>query len=96
MIREGEKDQQKKIRQPTQGLNYMDQTILLCRIIWRIKNIYSHFESYLGFDLIQVDQINCGITMNGPLTKYVKLPVAHAPGMPGTFSPPPTSKETAS
>ena len=27
---------------------------------------------------------------------YVKLRVAHAPGMPGTFSPPPTSKETAS
>ena len=25
----------------------------------------------------------------GPLTRYVKLPVAHAPGMPGTFSPPP-------
>ena len=26
---------------------------------------------------------------NGPLTRYVKLPLAHAPGMPGTFSPPP-------
>ena len=24
-----------------------------------------------------------------PLTRYVKLRVAHAPGMPGTFSPPP-------
>ena len=33
---------------------------------------------------------------NGPLTRYVKLRVAHAPGMSGTFSPPPTSKETAS
>ena len=32
---------------------------------------------------------------NGPLTRYVKLWVAHAPGMPGTFSPPPTSKETS-
>ena len=30
---------------------------------------------------------------HGPLTRYVKLRVAHAPGMPGTFSPPPTSKE---
>ena len=29
----------------------------------------------------------------GPLTRYVKLRVAHAPG---TFSPPPTSKETDS
>ena len=26
---------------------------------------------------------------NGPLARYVKLRVAHAPGMPGTFSPPP-------
>ena len=26
---------------------------------------------------------------HGPLTRYAKLPVAHAPGMPGTFSPPP-------
>ena len=25
---------------------------------------------------------------NGPLARYVKLRVAHAPGMPGTFSPP--------
>ena len=32
----------------------------------------------------------------GPLTRYVKLRVAHVPGMPGTFSPPSTSKETAS
>ena len=36
------------------------------------------------------------IPINGPLTRYVKLRVVHAPGMPGTFSPPPTSKETAS
>ena len=26
---------------------------------------------------------------NGPLDRYAKLRVAHAPGMPGTFSPPP-------
>ena len=32
---------------------------------------------------------------HGPLARYVKLWVAHATGMPGTFSPPPTSKETA-
>ena len=35
------------------------------------------------------------ISSNGPLTRYVKLQVAHAPGMPGTFPPPPISKETA-
>ena len=27
--------------------------------------------------------------LHGPLARYVKLRVAHAPGMPGTFSPPP-------
>ena len=27
--------------------------------------------------------------VHGPLARYVKLRVAHAPGMPGTFSPPP-------
>ena len=32
----------------------------------------------------------------GPLTRCIKVWVAHAPGMPGPFSPPPTSKETAS
>ena len=26
---------------------------------------------------------------HGPLARYVKFRVAHAPGMPGTFSPPP-------
>ena len=31
-----------------------------------------------------------------PLTRYVTLRVAHAPGMPGTSSSPPTSNETAS
>ena len=34
------------------------------------------------------------LQLHGPLTRYVKLRVAHAPGMPGTFSPPQTSKET--
>ena len=33
---------------------------------------------------------------HGPLTRYAKLRVEHAPGMPGTFSPSPTSEETAS
>ena len=32
----------------------------------------------------------------GPLARYAKSRVAHTAGMPGTFSPPPTSKKTAS
>ena len=34
--------------------------------------------------------------LHGPLTRYVKSWGVHAPGMPGTFSPTPTSKKTAS
>ena len=33
---------------------------------------------------------------HGPLTRYVKCRDAHGPGIPGTFFPPPTSKEFAS
>ena len=32
-------------------------------------------------------------SVNGPLARYVKLRVAHAPGMPGTFSPPPLGSD---
>ena len=38
----------------------------------------------------------CPRLFDGPLTRYAKLRVAHAPGMPGTFSPQSTSKENAS
>ena len=31
----------------------------------------------------------CEKTFYGPLSRYIKSRVAHAPGMPGTFSPPP-------
>ena len=37
-----------------------------------------------------------GTQYHGPLTRYEKLWVAHALGMLGTFSSPPTSKEIAS
>ena len=35
-----------------------------------------------------VKNVTCSLG-NGPLARYVKLRVVHAPGMPGTFSPPP-------
>ena len=34
-------------------------------------------------------------SFHGPLTRYINLRVAHAPGMPGTFSTPPTNKPLA-
>ena len=55
---------------------------------------YIHFT--LNLEIITpVIEIYLEMLANGPLTRYAKLRVAHAPGMPGTFSPPPTSKETA-
>ena len=41
-------------------------------------------------------QVSKEASCHGPLARYVILQVAHATGMSGTFSPPPTSKETAS
>ena len=49
-----------------------------------------------GYVLHQWRDNVLGIHYNGSLTRYARSRVAHAPGMPGTFSPPPTSKETAS
>ena len=46
---------------------------------------------YLGliiFVTVAVESLlKCPWSSHGPLTRYVKLQVAHAPGMPGTFSP---------
>ena len=66
---------------------------------WKIVG-RQHSTSLAGFHpLIHPRSHTCPIStptpLHGPLTRYVKLRVAHAPGMPGTISPPPTSKETA-
>ena len=37
-----------------------------------------------------------GSPPNGPFARYITLRIAHASGMPGTYSPPLTSKETTS
>ena len=42
---------------------------------------------------MNVDMCNKWI-LHRTLTRYVKLRVAHAPGMPGTFSPPPLVSDT--
>ena len=49
------------------------------------KSVWCIDLSYNEFDL--------RIQPHGPLARYVKLRVAHAPRMPGAFSPPPNSKE---
>ena len=55
-----------------------------CTNGWTNNGVHSHCNTYIASAPI------------GPLTRYVKLRVTHAPGMPGTFSPLPTSKETVS
>ena len=41
-------------------------------------------------EIIDVEECKKSVSMfDGPLARYVKLRVAHAPGMPGTFSLPP-------
>ena len=37
--------------------------------------------------------IEYNLTLNGHLARYAKLRVAHAPGMPGWFSPPPQVRD---
>ena len=39
--------------------------------------------------LTGANELTCTFLLHGPLARYAKLRVAHAPGMPGTFSPPP-------
>ena len=68
--------------------------------IWRafwVTSWHTRSRTALGpqchaMSVMQCVQPSC----NGPLTRYVKLWFAHAPGMPGTFSPPQISKEIAS
>ena len=49
-----------------------------------------------NIELLTWYQTYIAMLNHGFLTRYAKLRVAHAPGMPGTFSLPPTSKENAS
>ena len=49
----------------------------------------------ISFEFMIFKVIHC-LYFHGPLTRYVKLRFVRAPGMPGTFSPPLTSKENAS
>ena len=53
---------------------------------------YLYYNEVGGqFKSMELRSLGHGACINphGPLTRYVKLWVAHAPGMPGTFSPPP-------
>ena len=58
---------------------------------WTI--VYPHYFEAILNDLDNTVITEWHKTQHGPLTRYAKLRVAHAPGRPGTFSLPPTAKE---
>ena len=53
-----------------------------------------HCVNYTWFFMHYINYCSCSHASLGPLARYVKLRVAHAPGMPGTFSLSRTSKTT--
>ena len=48
-------------------------------------SVHSHFSNYDGL----LAPPSHHHARHGPLDRYVKLRFVHAPGIPGTFSPPP-------
>ena len=55
---------------------------------WKFARVYPHLMKRIGSVVsLLMGSRPKGFRCNGPLTRYVKLQVAHAPGMPGTFSP---------
>ena len=59
-----------------------------CCDSWAICQLqYSSMISMIS--LFMINSWRSGAYIMGPLARYVKLRVAHAPGMPGTFSPSP-------
>ena len=60
------------------------------RFLWIVTSNIENISCRRG------QQLAMHTCMAWTLTRYAKLRVTHVPGMLGTFSPPPTSKETAS
>ena len=63
-------------------------------LMWLLVHIHQGHFIGTGAMVVQVQVKyittlqNMGKIDHGPLTRYVKLRIAHASGMPGTFSPP--------
>ena len=56
----------------------------------QIQPFQKHWLQIISIVVCRLNPITCRdiCSHNGPLARYVKLLVAHAPGMPGTFSAP--------
>ena len=89
-------------RQPGLSLYQSDLSMVYPLFSFIYPRLVEWYATYSVPRMIYPDWIGVPIAAwivyayNGPLTRYVKLRVVHAPGMPGMFSPPPTSKETSS
>ena len=60
---------------------------LNCRPLIIDGCIYARLNAYINSIGRNFDLYNF-YTLHGPVTRYVKLGIAHAPGMPGTSCPP--------
>ena len=54
---------------------------------WSNLGIHDASIRYTAMRIMMIATECLSLATNGPLTRYAKLQVAHAPGMPGTFSP---------
>ena len=85
---------QDHVKMLTQHCNIIQtKTLYTCPegLIWLTMNVFDMGEKrrfyqsrYLQEIILRYQNNGC---VHGPLTRYVKLRVAYAPGMPGTFSP---------
>ena len=85
--------------------NYIILNILVAACYTGVSAAHSYGRDRMTLSTMKINNFigSCddnstkgNLLRHGPLTRYTELRDAHVPGMPGTFSPTPTSKETAS
>ena len=92
---------EKNVSAVTSTIDYFDGSVQDCSI--SIANVQEILQACIKLSICELAMIvlfssgprwkpHC-MPFNGPLTSYVKLRVAHAPEMPGTFSPPPRVRD---
>ena len=61
----------------------------ICQIYTRFKSSIYFIVTDERYPILQLLMWGLQVSFHGPVTRYPKLRVAHAPGNPGTLSPPP-------
>ena len=70
--------------------NLIDKGDTYLDVLWTVKRAFAYMYLW-GWSVWMY--IFILMSYHGPLARYVKLRVAHAPGMSGTFSPPPRDSD---